>query len=162
MAAPEHLNPRFGNNFIDANFFDKTGTDEDAAVEQILKWADDFDGDLSLLLPYSVQAEIGHPNTPAEVKRKASRLIYSVKVELTPPEQARHARIAALIRGYANAGQHAKDAFHLVESAKNGGRHFITKDERLLKKAAEIWDELQIKVLKPSQFVDAWLTHPKR
>lgn len=61
MGAPDHLNPRFGNNFIDANFFDNAGTDEDAAVDQILKWADDFDEDLSLLLPYSVQAEIGHP-----------------------------------------------------------------------------------------------------
>jgi len=107
MGMPDSLNPRFGNNFIDANFFDCTRTDEDAAVDQILKWADDLDEDLSLLLPYSVKAEIEHPNTPPEVKRKATQLIYSCEVELTAPERATHAKIAALIQGNAKAGQHA-------------------------------------------------------
>jgi predicted nucleic acid-binding protein len=162
IKALAHLNPRFGNNFIDANFFDRTGSAQDAAVDQILKWAEDFEEDLSLLLPYSVQAEIAHPNTPAEVKRKAAPLIYSIRVELTPPEVMTHQKIAAVIQGNAKTGQHAKDAFHLVESAKNGGRHFITNDQRLLKKAPEIWDALQIKVLKPSDFVTSWLTHRER
>jgi predicted nucleic acid-binding protein len=157
-----HLKPYFGNNFIDANFFDRTGSAEDAAVDQILEWAEDFEQDLSLLLPYSVQAEIEHPNTPAEVKHKARSLIYSIEVELTPPELTTHARIAALIQGNAKTGQHAKDAFHLVESQKNGGRHFITNDQRLLRKAPGIWDALQIKVLKPSDFVNSLLAHIKR
>jgi len=161
MGVPDHLNPRFGNNLIDTNFFDRTRTVEDAAVEQILKWAEDLDENLPLLLPYSVQAEVEYPNTPAEVKRRAGRLIYSIKVELTPQELQTHARIAGLTQGNAKAGQHAKDAFHLVESAKNGGRQFITKDQRLLKKAPEIWEALQIKVLKPSEFVRSWLVHAR-
>jgi hypothetical protein len=104
------IDPHYGNSFIDANFFDRTGSAEDAAVDQILKWAEDLEEDLSLLLPYSVQAEIEHPNTPAEVKRKARGLIFSYKVELTAPEREKHAKIAALIQGNANAGQHANDA----------------------------------------------------
>lgn len=84
------LDPRFGNNFIDANVLDRTGGPEDAAVEEILRlyWKDAF----TLLLPYSVKAEIQHPQTPA---KETQRL-----------------------------GQHDKDAFHLVESAKYGGRYF--------------------------------------
>jgi predicted nucleic acid-binding protein len=156
------LNPRFGHNFTDANFFDRTGGPEDSAVDQILKWYEDDEEDLSLLLPYSVKTEIEHPKTPTDVKRKAARLIYSNPVELTPPELATHARIRALIQGHAKAGQHTKDAFHLVESYKYGGKHFITNDQRLLRKAPEIWDALQIRVLKPSDFVASWLAHPKR
>lgn len=48
---------------------------------------------------------------------------------------------------------------HLFESAKYGGRHFITNDGRLLKKAPEIWALLQIKVLKPSEFLASYTAH---
>ena len=50
-------------------------------------------------------------------------------VELTQPELATHEKIRVLIQGNARAGQHARDAFHPVESAKYG-RHFITNDGR--------------------------------
>lgn len=146
-----NLHPGIGNNFLDANALDTTGSPEDAAVEQILQLADA--GEFTLLLPYSVQREIAHPHTPPEVKRKARFLLFSEEVQLTPPELATHQRIRALIQGNAQAGQHADDAFHIVESAKNGGRHFITNDKRLLKKAPEIWAELSIRILKPSEFM---------
>jgi len=62
-----------------------------------------------------------------------------------------------LIQGNAKLGQHAKDAFHLVESAKYGGRFFITNDERLLKKVDEIWKMLlPLRVLKPTDFLEAY------
>ena len=153
------LDPRFGNNFIDANVLDRTGGPEDAAVEEILRlyWKDAF----TLLLPYSVKAEIQHPQTPAEVKQKAALLLFSMPVQLTGPELATHEKIRVLIQGNAKPGQHDKDAFHLVESAKYG-RHFITNDGRLLKKAAEIWEQLQLKVIKPSDFLAAYLSHTRR
>ena len=46
------MNPRIGNNFIDANVLDRTGLAEDAAVDTILKMK--WDGAFTLLLPYSV------------------------------------------------------------------------------------------------------------
>jgi len=112
-------------------------------------------------LPYSVKAEIQHPQTPAEVKQKAALLLFSMPVQLTGPELATHEKIRVLIQGNAKPGQHDKDAFHLVESAKYG-RHFITNDGRLLKKAAEIWEQLQLKVIKPSDFLAAYLSHTRR
>jgi hypothetical protein len=145
------MNPKLCNNFIDANVLDYSGGLEDKAVDMILQFADE--GAFTLLLPYSVKAEIEHPNTPDEVKRKASQLIYSVPVQLTPTERATHQKIRALIQGNAKPGKHDSDAFHIVESAKNGGGYFITNDVRLLKKTAEILKALGIKVLKPSEFV---------
>jgi len=152
------LDPRFGNNFIDANALDRTGGPEDAAVDAILRLYEE--SAFTLLLPYSVQAEIAHPHTPPEVKRKAGLLVFSMPVELTVPELTLHDKVRDLIRGNARPGQHDRDAFHLVESAKYG-RHFITNDRRLLKKADEIWDMLQLKVLKPTEFLNAYLTHAR-
>jgi hypothetical protein len=147
-----NLHPTLGNNFIDANTLDRAGGPADAGLDKILGLAEGRV--FTLLLPYSVQAEIEHPNTPPEVKRLASRLIYSMRVQLTEPEKATHQRIRELIRGNARPGKHDNDAFHLVESAKNGGRHFITNDDRLLKKAPEIWSALLIRVLTASEFIN--------
>lgn len=150
--------PRYGNNLIDANVFDRTGGAEDEAVDEILRLH--CAGAFTLLLPRSVKTEIEHPNTPYEVKRKAALLIYSMPVQLTPSELARFDEIRALIQGHAKPGQHDKDAFHLFESAKYG-RHFITNDRRLLNKAPELWRILQLKVLKPSEFLASYLTNER-
>jgi len=160
MRLPD-LDPRYGNNFVDGNVLQPNGGAEDKAVEEILRLREGG-ADFVLLLPYSVKAEIAHPNTPPEVKRRAAQFVYSVPVQLTPPELAKHDRIRDLIRGNAQPGQHDRDAFHLVESAKYGGRHFITSDTRLLKKADEIWRILQLKVLTPTEFLAAYVTHAKK
>jgi hypothetical protein len=149
------MNPRIGNNFIDANVLDRTGSPEDAAVDTILKMK--WEGTFTLLLPHSVKAEIEHPNTPADVKQRATGFIYSMPVRLTQAELATHVRVRELLQGNAKPGQHAKDAFHLVESAKYG-RCFITNDGRLLKKADEIFAMLQLRVIKPSEFLAVLLT----
>jgi hypothetical protein len=144
-----------GNNCIDANFFDRTGGSEDAAVDTILRLHEE--GAFTLLFPYSVKAEIEHPNTPADVKHIAAQFLYTNEVELTAPEWLTHDKIRTLIRGNAQPSKHDKDAFHLVESQKYGGRFFITKDSRLLKKAAEIWAMLRpLRVVKPSEFLAAY------
>jgi hypothetical protein len=156
------LDPRYGNNFIDANFLDRTGGHEDAAVDEILRLNDE--SAFTLLLPHSVRAEIEHPNTPGDVKRRAQRFIYSMPVtRLTAPELKTHDEIRNLIQGNARPGQHDKDAFHLVERAKYGGRFFITNDGRLLKKVAEIWEMLRpLRVVKPSEFLAAYAAHAER
>jgi predicted nucleic acid-binding protein len=151
-------NPRYGNNFIDANVLvDRTGGPEDVAVDMILRLHEE--GAFTLLLPYSVKAEIEHPNTPTDVKRKALQLNYSIPVQLTAQELETHDRIRTLIRGNARPGQHDDDAFHLVESAKYGGRYFLTNDRRLLDKAPEIWEMLLIRTIKPSDFLAGYIAH---
>jgi predicted nucleic acid-binding protein len=115
----------------------------------------------TLLLPHSVKAELAHPNTPPDVKQRAAQLVYSMRVTLTPGERAKHDQIRALIRGNAKSGQHDTDAYHLVESAKYG-RHFITNDKRLLKKAPEIWAILHLKVLTPTEFLAAYRHHNQK
>ena len=150
-----------GNSFIDANFLDRTGGPEDAAVDTILRLHGE--GAITLLFPYSVKAEIEHPNTPADVTCKAEQFLYTNKTELTPPECATHDEIRTLIQGNAQPGQHDKDAFHLVESDKYGGRFFITKDRRLLKKAGKISEKLphHLMVVRPSDFLAAYLRHAR-
>jgi hypothetical protein len=93
-------NPRYGNNFIDANVLDRTGGPEDVAVDTILRLHEE--GAFTLLLPYSVKAEIEHPNTPTDVKRKALQLNYSIPVQLIAQELETHDRIRTLMPGPAN------------------------------------------------------------
>jgi len=85
------LDPRYFNNLIDANVLHTTGGPEGAALDEIQKLH--HNGAFPLLLPHSVKAEIEHPNTPAEVKRKAARFIYSRPVQLTAPERATHTSV---------------------------------------------------------------------
>ena len=75
------LNPCVGNNFIDANVLDGTGGSEDAAVDRILQLHEEQA--FTLLLPFSVKAEIEHPGTPTEIKRRAQRFIFSMPVQLS-------------------------------------------------------------------------------
>ena len=107
-------------------------------------------------MPYSVKAETDHPNTPRDVQRRAAMLLHSLPVQLTEPERATHDRVRAMLQGNAFPGKHAADAFHLVESAKYGGRYFITNDGRLLDKTQEIWAALLIQVVNPSAFLAAY------
>ena len=104
-------------------------------MDEILRLHDEPDT-FTLLLPYSVKAEIEHPSTPPDKKRLAENFVFSMEVQLTESELALHERVRAVIQGNAKPGRHHKDAFHLVESAKYD-RHFITKDARLLKKASD-------------------------
>src|SRR5262249_40141756 len=119
------IDPRYRNNFIDTNGLDQSDDPaENAARDTILGLAGEA---FQLLLPYSVQAELAHPNTPRDVQRRAAPLLYTRPMQLTEPEQLTHQRIRALIQGNAQAGKHHADAFHLVESAKYGsGGYFIT------------------------------------
>jgi hypothetical protein len=156
----DHLDPRIGNNFIDANVLDRTGGPVAAAIDAILELHQREDHDFTLLLPYSVKEEIAHPHTPVEVKLRAAHMIYSTQVQLTGPERETHEKVRVLIQGNPRPGQHDRDAFHLVESAKYG-RHFITNDGRLLKKANEIWGLLQLKVLTPNEWLAAYNTHAR-
>lgn len=138
---------------IDAHVPDRVNDEEDEIVDRILELSGD--GKFQVLLPYSVKAEIEHPHTPAIVKRRAMSLIYTEEVALTEQELAMHSQIREIMRGNAKPGKHDADAYHIVESAKYG-RYFITNDQRILQKRGEIADLLQIVIVTPREFLDAY------
>lgn len=148
------LDPRYGNNHIDAHFLDALEGDEAKAVESIL--ALHAEQRFTLLIPYSVKAEIEHENTPAHVKKRAREFIYTVPVQLTRPELERVEQARALMRGNAKSGKHDADAFHIVEAEKHGGRYFITNDGRILRKKEDISALLGIRIVTPTEFLAAY------
>jgi hypothetical protein len=153
MGVPD-LDPRIGNNFIDANVLDPTNGIEAVAADEILELYRREDHDFLLLKTHSVDTEVRHPRTPQYVQRRWANMVCTEQVEVTDDELERHEKMRVLIQGNAKPGQHEGDAFHLVESAKYG-RHFITNDRRLLGKSNEIWRILQLKVVKPSVWLAA-------
>ena len=108
------VDPKYFNSMIDGNVLTRTGGVEDAEVDCMLDIIEA--GDFIVLLPYSVKAEIAHPNTPPEKKGRAARLIYSEPVQLTSPEQERLRKVCAILRGDAEADRHDADAFHVIEA----------------------------------------------
>jgi predicted nucleic acid-binding protein len=148
------IDPRIHNNFLDAHVLDRTGGPDDALVDEILVLARSLK--ISLMLPHSVKAEIEHPNTPAEVKRRALGLIYTERVSLTESERALHRQAREIVRGNARPGKHDRDAFHVVEAEKYGGGYFVTNDARLLKKRAELERVLAIAIVTPTEFLQAY------
>lgn len=149
----KRIDPRIHNNFLDANFWNDTGNPvEGSAMLEILDLAQQ--GEVSLILPFSVKAELEHPNTPPEIKRAASGMIHTLRTELSPNELAIRSKLLVLIQGNAKPGKHDRDVFHLLEAAKYGGGYFITKDGRLLKKGMEIGYLLaSLRVVCPSDFM---------
>ncbi len=151
----QRIDPRYFNSLIDANVLDRLGGPDDAIVEEILSLYDDEK--VTLLLPHSVKTEIEHPNTPADVKRRALPFIYTEPVSLTPAEVQRHQQVRDLVRGNARPGKHDRDAYHMVEAAKYGG-YFVTRDRRLIKKRSEVAQVLGqgFAIVTPTEFLDAY------
>lgn len=149
------IDPSYTNALIDANVLDHVGGPEDAVVDRILALHEE--GKVSLLLPHSVKAEIEHPSTPAPVKQRALALVFTERVSLTPEETCRHRKVRNLVSGNAKPGKHDRDAYHVVESAKYGG-YFITRDERLIKKRAEIAKFLgqTFAIVTPTEFLEVY------
>lgn len=148
------IDPRRTNNLIDANALHRTGGPQDAALDKILHHV--ANDELPLVLPYSVQNELKHPNTPQDVKQRAMGLIFSIEVELTPHERQQHADVQAILKGNAKSGKHDWDAFHVVESAKYGG-YFLTNDKRILSKRGEIAAVLPgQRIVTPEEFLQTY------
>lgn len=145
------IDPRIFNTFLDAHILDRMSSPEDAVVDELLETG--FDRGVLLHLPHSVKAEIEHRNTPADVKRRAAGLIYSEPVQLTENERQLHRRVRSIVQGNAKPGKHDADAFHVVESDKHGGGYFLTNDTRLLKKASELAELLQIQIVTPTELL---------
>ena len=145
------IDPLYFNNFVDANILDEVADGEDIAVIEIVSLA--RAGEITLLLPYSVQNELKNSNTPAHVQRAASLFLFSLEVEATEGERRRYRDLVAAVKGNAEEKNIAPDLFHVCEAAKYGG-YFITRDKRLLARSGAIASILQIDVVTPTEFLE--------
>ena len=145
------IDPFCFNNFVDANILDDVADGQDAAVNEIVRLAER--GEITLLLPYSVQTEIKNPSTPAHVRQAANLFLFSVEVQLTAEERRRCGDLVAAVKGNAEEKNIVPDLFHVCEAAKYGG-YFITRDKPLLARNAAIASILQIDVVTPAVFLE--------
>ena len=145
--AHQPLSPRFTHIFLDSCAFDPDDENEAQCSERILESTN-----LMIEIMHSVQREIDHPNTPAEVKSKAARIIRTGETNLTPLELVTRSEIRSLMRGNSKSDQYEQDADHLFELTKYGG-YFVTTDKRILSKSELMWRKYGVTVLKPSKML---------
>ena len=138
--------PRYTHTFIDSCAFNPDSMEEEAASRRILeKWP-------NVIVAHSVQKELDHPNTPDDVKRMGSALVYTIETELSPELLRKKDEIRTLIQGNANPGQHKSDADHLFELYKYGGGYFVTTDARLLSHSDTLFRNYFITTIKPTEY----------
>ena len=138
--------PRYSHTFIDSCAFDPNSMEEEAASRRILqKWP-------NVIVAHSVQKELDHPNTPEDVKRRGSALIYTIETELSPELLMKRDEIRTLIRGNAKPERHKNDADHLFELYKYGGGYFVTTDARLLSHSDRLFRNYFITTIKPTEY----------
>lgn len=147
------LDPRRTNNFLDSCVFDPKCSPEHEAAESIRALGNE--GKVNLVLTHSNQKEIDHPNTPAEVKREAAGMIYTIKAALIPEEEARKAKIHTILTGNGNPEKYAADAAHVFEAGKYVG-YFITTDERILGKRDELRQVSPATILRPTEWLNVF------
>ena len=146
------LDPRYGNSFLDCNALDRTDLIEDVAMDEILRLHDEPDT-FTLLLPYSVKAEIEHPSTPPNKKRLAQNFVFLIEVQLTESELALHERVRAAIQGNAKPGRHHKTPSIWSKAPNTAGlRH---QRRAALEKGLGDLAAVQLRVLRPSKFLAA-------
>lgn len=145
-----HLSPRRANNFLDTCAFDPKYAPEGECAQQIRVLGNE--AKVHLTLAHSIQKEIAHPNTPAEVKRHAAALNFSIKTDLTPKEVNRLNRIHAILTGCGKPEKYEADSVHVFEAGKYGG-YFVTTDRRILDKRAELNQTSGARILTPCEWL---------
>ena len=134
-----HLtDPRYRNNFLDANALDDCSECGNKCINLILELYHSQPQTISFILPWLVIHEIQHPNTPQNITTRFNEFIYTIEVNLNLTEQNQHEEIKKVFKGNAVTNRHDNDATHIFESIKYGGGYFITQDKRIIKKAAEV------------------------
>jgi hypothetical protein len=105
-----------------------------------------------LHIAHSTQKEIDHPHTPVWVKRAAGGLIFSMPVQLTPPEAALLNDITHILAGTGRVDNVTQDAQHVFEAQKYG-HYFITTDRRVLARADVLTQRCSVGIVLPSEFL---------
>jgi len=126
------------------------GGNEEECIRRLARLYDD--GKINLEIAGSVLEEIGHPNTPGHVKKRATTLPYTIEPSLTQEERTEREDIRAMIRGNGKPGQHEKDADHIFDLKRHGGGYFITTDARLLSLSETLFRRYFVTTITPCEF----------
>jgi predicted nucleic acid-binding protein len=127
--------PRYAGVRVDANFFhDDIAPDERLAANRLIELAEA--SELSIVIPHTVRSELDHPNTAAATRARAARLVHTLDTGMG--NRVRLRLVQGVMQGNAQPGKHHKDAAHLYDSALWHCGYFVTCDERILKKQAEL------------------------
>lgn len=148
--ARSFLDPRRANNFLDSCAFDPKYAPEHEAAQQVRALGNG--GEVHLMLTHSNQKEVDHPNTPADVRREAIGMIFTIETTLTPDEIARKNAIHNILTGNGKPEKYAADADHVFEASKYIG-YFITTDQRILDKREELRKVCAATIFTPSEWL---------
>ena len=127
------VDPRAANIyiFVDSCAFDPTYAPEDASAREL--FALRRQGKLRLILSHSALDEIEHPNTPEDVKREASKMIYTPPVPLAPEETAKLDAITMILANNGSVERIRQDARHVFDAQRQGS-YFVTADAGIIKR----------------------------
>jgi len=142
-----YVDPLVHNTILDANLLNEVVSGRTPTVNRMVVLED-----INIVLSYSVREELNRSATPAAVRAAANRFIYSIRVELTPPEIASLNCLINEARGNSQRKNVERDLLHIFETGKNGGGHFVTRDDWLLRNAECIWGLAQVEIVTPEQF----------
>ena len=126
------------------------GGNEEECVRRLITLSDD--SQIHLEIADSVLREIGHPKTPASVKKQAASHIYTSPPSLTQEQEAKRQEIRTLLRGNSKPGQHEKDADHIFDLYMHGSGYFITTDARLLSLSKTLFKRYFVTTITPCEY----------
>ena len=147
-----YVNPLVFNTMLDGNLLNEVVSGTNAAVSRIIEFRDS--GDINIVLPHSVRDEVHHARTPPQVRAAANQFVYSIRVNLTAPEIAIYERLVKEAQGNSQRKNVERDLYHIFETGKYGGGHFVTRDTWLLRNAERVWESAHVEVVTPEQFIE--------
>jgi len=145
-----YLDPRRTNNFLDSCAFDPKYAPEHECAQRLRALGNE--GQVNLMVAHSNQKEIEHLNTPSDVKREAAGMIYTIATSLTSEEIKRKVILHEILTGNGKPEKYEADATHVFEAGKYAG-YFITTDQRILGKKAELQTVSGAIILRPSEWL---------
>jgi hypothetical protein len=160
LVEPASPDPRYAGIRVDAHFFhDDIAPREREAADRLIELAESML--VSMAIPHTVRAELDHPNTPPEARLRASRLSYTM--DTGEGDRARLNRAKAVMQGNAQPGKHHKDAAHLYDVALWHCSYFVTCDERILRKQAELREAVgDLWVVRPTELLAIYDDYDRR
>jgi hypothetical protein len=135
--------------FFDSMVVNFAASGQNVAVETVLE-----SEHVQCLLPHSVCTEASRRESPPSVRAAVSRFLYSLSVPLTQPERADMQKFVAAHRGDTSPQNIDDDLSHVWETAKYGGRFFVTSDRRLLRRTDAVFAYNGVMLVTPERVAE--------
>lgn len=107
------------------------------------------------VLPKSVKDEVNHPSTPVPARDKASGMLFTFPLNPSKDEERKRALVEEIIIGNGKRDKYLADAAHVAEAGARSG-YFITTDDRINNKKAELKDACGVRVVRPHEWLALW------